>query len=91
MVRPVTVIGEEGPVAVTAVPTPTGVAVTVKPVNAEPPVLAGAVKLTTAPALLPLAAMPVGVPGAIAGIVTAAEAPDAVPVPMAFVAVTVNV
>jgi hypothetical protein len=60
-------------------------------VIAEPPLSTGAVKLTEALPLLPLAAIPVGVPGAIAGIVTAAEAPDAVPVPMAFVAVTVNV
>ena len=57
---------------------------------AEPPLL-GAVKLTVALPLLPLAAMPVGVPGAIAAGVTAAEALEAVPGPTPFVAVTVNV
>ena len=40
---------------------------------------------------LPLVtATPVGVPGSATG-VTGEEAPDAVPVPMAFVAATVNV
>jgi hypothetical protein len=62
-------------------------------VIAEPPVFAGAVKLTVALPLLTVALMPVGVPGAVtvsAG-VTAEEAPDAVPVPMALDAVTVKV
>jgi hypothetical protein len=53
-------------------------------------VLAGSVKLTVALPLPLVTATPVGVPGR-GGSVTAAEAPDAVPVPMAFVAVTVNV
>ena len=53
--------------------------------------LAGAVKLTVALPLPLVTATPVGVPGALAASVTAEEAPDAVPAPMAFVAVTVNV
>ena len=57
---------------------------------AEPPSL-GAVKLTAALPLLPLAAMPVGVPGAIAAGVTAAEALEAVLMPAALVAATVKV
>ena len=52
--------------------------------------LAGAVKLTVALPLPLVTATPVGVPGSAAG-VTAFEALDAVPVPMAFVAITVNV
>ena len=56
-----------------------------------PPVFIGAVKLTVALALLPVAAMPVGAPGAIAAGVTADEALEPVPGPMPFVAVTVNV
>jgi hypothetical protein len=59
-------------------------------VATEPPVLAGSVKLTVALPLPLVTATPVGVPGS-GGSVTAAEAPDAAPVPMAFVAVTVNV
>ena len=58
---------------------------------AEPPLSVGAVKPTVALALLPLATMPVGAPGAIAAGVTAEGATEAVPAPMAFVAVTVNV
>ena len=57
---------------------------------AEPPLL-GAVKLTAALPLLPLAAMPVGPPGAVAAGVTADEALEAVPVPTRLVAVTVKV
>ena len=87
LVRPVTVIGEDAPVAVR----PPGEAVTVYPVIADPPVFVGAVKLTVALPLLTVAEIPVGVPGALAASVTAEEAPDAVPAPMAFVAVTVNV
>ena len=87
MVRPVTVIGEDVPVAVM----PPGEEVTVYPVIADPPVFVGAVKLTVALPLLPLAEIPVGAPGALAASVTAEEAPDAVPAPMAFVAATVNV
>jgi len=60
---------------------------------AEPPVFVGAVKLTIARPLLTVALITVGAPGAVtsgAG-VTAAEALEAVPVPTAFVAVTVKV
>jgi hypothetical protein len=60
-------------------------------VIAEPPLSVGAVKPTEALALLPLATTPVGAPGTIAAGVTTAGATDAVPEPMAFVAVTVNV
>jgi hypothetical protein len=60
-------------------------------VIAEPPVFVGAVKLTVALPLLPLAEILVGTPGAIAAGVTAADALDAVPVPTALVAVAVKV
>jgi hypothetical protein len=60
-------------------------------VIAEPPLSTGAVKLTEALPLLPLAAMPVGVPGAIAAGVTEDDALEAVPVPTELVAVTVKV
>ena len=87
LVRPVTVIGEEGPVAVR----PPGEAVTVYPVIGEPPVFVGAVKLTVALPLLTLALIPVGVPGAVAAGLTEDDALDAVPVATEFVAVTVKV
>ena len=87
LVSPVTVIGDDAPVAVR----PPGEEVTVYPVIADPPVFVGAVKLTVALPLLTVALIPVGAPGALAASVTAEEAPDAVPAPMAFVAVTVNV
>ena len=58
---------------------------------AAPPLLVGAVKLTVALALLPVAETPVGAPGAMAAGVTADEALEAAPVPMALVAVTVKV
>ena len=57
---------------------------------AEPPLLAGAVKVTLACALPAVAVAAVGAPGSVAG-VTADEALDAEPVPEVFVAVTVNV
>jgi hypothetical protein len=60
-------------------------------VIAEPPVFVGAVKLTVALPLLPVALIPVGVPGAVAAGVTEGEAFVAVPVLTAFVAVTVKV
>ena len=91
MVSPVTVIGDEVPFAVIAVPPPAGVAVTVYPVIADPPVFVGAEKLTVALPLLPLAEMLVGVPGAVIGDVTADEASDGVPAPTALVALTVYV
>ena len=54
------------------------------------PLLAAAV-YATATVVLPAVGVPiVGAPGNVYG-VTAPEAPDAVPVPAAFVAVTVNV
>ena len=87
LVRPVTVIGDEEPVAVK----PLGEEVTVYPVIADPPVLVGAVKLTVALPLLPLAEIPVGAPGAIAAGVTADDALEAAPVPTELVAVTVKV
>jgi hypothetical protein len=59
-------------------------------VIAEPPSL-GAVKLTVALPLLPVAAILVGTPGAIAPGVTEADGLDAVPVPAALVAVAVKV
>ena len=58
---------------------------------AEPPVFAGAEKLTVALPLLPVAKTPVGAPGAIAAGVTADEAADALPVAAPLVAATVNV
>ena len=99
LVSPVTVIGDEGPVA----RRPPGEDVTVYPVIADPPVFVGAVKLTVAVPLLPVVtATPVGAPGSVGGVtggvtgasaagVTAEDAAEAVPVPMAFVAATVNV
>jgi hypothetical protein len=57
---------------------------------AEPPVLAGAVKVTVACALPAVAVPMVGAPGTADG-VTPLEAADAAPVPTAFVAVTANV
>jgi hypothetical protein len=56
----------------------------------DPPLPAGAVKLTVAPAF-PAVAVPIaGAPGTVAG-VTLLEAVDAVPVPTPLVAVTVKV
>jgi len=59
-------------------------------VIADPPLDAGAVKVTVACALPAVAITPVGASGTVQG-VTALDAPDAAPVPMLFVAVTVNV
>ena len=58
---------------------------------AEPPVFVGAVKLTVALPLLPLALIPVGRPGAVIAGVTADDALEAAPVPTALVATTVKV
>jgi hypothetical protein len=64
-VNPVTVIGDPEPVAVI----PPELAVTVYPVIAEPPLSAGAVKVTVALALEPAVAVPiVGAPGTVFGI-----------------------
>ena len=57
---------------------------------AEPPLLLGALKVTVAWPLLPVAETLVGTPGTVAG-VTLFEADEAALVPLAFVAVTVNV
>ena len=57
---------------------------------ALPPLLAGAVKVTDACALPPVAVPIVGAPGTVAG-VTLLDAADAAPVPTALVAVTVKV
>jgi len=87
LASPVTVIGEEAPVAVK----PLGEEVTVYPVIADPPVLVGAVKLTVALPLLTVAEILVGTPGAIGAGVTADDALEAVPVPTELVALTVKV
>jgi hypothetical protein len=60
-------------------------------VIADPPVFVGAVKLTVALPLLPLAEILVGTPGAVIAGVTADDALDAVPVPTRLVATTVKV
>ena len=91
MASPVTSIGEDVPLIVTTVPPPAGVAVTGYPVIADPPVFVGAVKLTVALPLLPLAEILVGTPGAVIAGVTADDALEAVPVPTILVAVTVKV
>ena len=87
LVNPVTVIGDDVPVAVRA----PGEEVTVYPVIADPPVFVGAVKLTVALPLLPVAEILVGVPGTVAAGVTADDAVEAVPVPTELIAVTVKV
>jgi hypothetical protein len=60
-------------------------------VIAAPPVFVGAVKLTDALSLLPLAEMLVGTPGAVVAGVTADDAVEVVPVPTELVATTENV
>ena len=80
-------IGDEAPVAVKL----PGEEVTVYPVIADPPVFVGAVKLTVALPLLPVAEILVGTPGAIGAGVTADDALEAAPVPIALVATTVKV
>ena len=85
-VRPVTVIGELPPVPVN----PPGLEVTVYEVIALPPLLAGGVNETVT---CPLPLTPetlVGAPGVVAG-TTELLVADALPVPAALVAVTVNV
>jgi len=54
-------------------------------------VFVGAVKLTVALPLLPVALIPVGVPGAVTAGVTDDDAVEAVPVPTELVATTVKV
>jgi hypothetical protein len=63
-VNPVIVMGDAEPVAVT----PPGLDVTRYPVIGDPPSLAGAVKVTDAEALAPVAVPIVGAPGTVAGI-----------------------
>jgi len=87
LVSPVTVIGDEAPVAVK----PSGEEVTVYPVIADPPVFVGAVKLTVALPLLTVAEILIGTPGAVVAGVTADDALEAVPVPTELVATTVKV
>ena len=57
---------------------------------AEPPLLAGAVKVTVAVALPPVAVAAVGAPGTVAG-VTLLDAAEAALVPALLLAVTVKV
>jgi len=57
---------------------------------ALPPLGAGGVKVTLAWALAAVAVTAVGAPGTVSG-VTLFEGPEAVPVPVALAAVTVNV
>ena len=87
MVSPITVIGDDVPVAVM----PSGEEVTVYPVIADPPLLAGGVKLTVALPLLAVAEILVGTPGAVIAGVTEDDALEAAPVPIALVATTVKV
>ena len=68
---------------------PPGDDVTVYPVIALPPLETGAVHETVACPSPGVAVTLVGAPGTVAG-VTGAEGVDADPVPIAFVAVTVN-
>ena len=86
LVRPVTMIGEPGLVETM----PPGDEVAVKLVIGLPPLLAGGVNGTEALELLGTAVPIVGAPGAPAG-VTLFEAAEAAPVPIAFIATTVNV
>jgi hypothetical protein len=94
-VRPVTVALVAGGEPVTVVGVwavePT-YGVTVYPVIALPPVLPGAVQLTSAWLVAALAVTPVGAPGGLACTgVTLLDCADAGPVPTALVALTVNV
>jgi hypothetical protein len=86
LVKPVTVIGEEPPVPVN----PPGLDVTVYEVIAEPPSLPGGVKVTVASPLPAVAVPIVGAPGTLAGTIELLVE-EAILVPIAFVAVTVNV
>jgi hypothetical protein len=86
LVNPVTVIGDDPPVAVN----PPGLDVTVYEVIAEPPLLTGGVKATIA-CPSPRVAVPiVGASGTVGG-TTELLVEEAILVPIAFVAVTVNV
>jgi hypothetical protein len=87
LTRPVTVADVAPVVFAGATP---GAAVTVYPVIAEPPLLAGAVHDTTAWMFPGVAVTPVGAPGTALGM-TAALATETEDVPAALFAVTVNV
>ena len=84
---PVTVIGLAVPVWVM----PSGLEVTAKEVMGLPPSDAGALKLTVAWALPPVAVTLVGAPGTVGAGVTLFEGAEAGPVPTPLVAVTVKV
>ena len=86
LVKPVTVMGLDAPVAVML----PGLEVTVYEVMGLPPFEAGGVKLTVACALPAVAVPMVGAPGTVAG-VTLFEGLEAGPVPIALVAFTVKV
>ena len=86
LLRPLTTTGEVAPLPVN----PPGLEVTVYDVMVLPPLLPGAVKVTLACALPPVAVPMVGAPGTVAG-VTLLDAADAAPVPALLVAVTVKV
>ena len=88
MVSPLTV-AVKAPLDHVAV-APPGVAVTVYPVIAESPSDAGAFHVTVACVSPAVAVTLVGAPGVVAG-VTAMDAEEAGLLPLAFVAVTVNV
>lgn len=84
------VVGVEGAVEVVEHAAPPGDAVTVYPMIVAPPLSRGALQETTADVLPRSAVTPVGIPGTVRG-VTALDATDALLVPAAFAAVTVNV
>ena len=86
MIRPGTTIGDAPPVAVM----PPGFEVTVYVLIADPPLLAGGVKLTVASALPANAVAAVGAPGSPAG-VTLFDAAEAGLGPALLKAKTVNV
>jgi hypothetical protein len=87
----VTEIGEEAPLAVIAVPPPTGVAVTVYEVIADPPLLAGAVNaIDVLPEVVEVGVTPVGAPGFVAG-VTEEDDVEEFDVPAPLLAVTAKV
>ena len=69
---------------------PLGLAVTLYPVIAEPPVDDGAVHITVACVLPDVAVALVGAPGTAAG-VTTLDALDDAPVPTVLIVVTMNV
>ena len=87
LTRPETV-AVVAPVVLTVAPSEE--AVTVYPVTGDPPLLAGAVQLTTADAFPAVAVTAIGAPGTVLG-VTAALGIEASELPAALAAVTVNV